>query len=515
MQSGVLATLLVPDDDECLGKAEGVWSGSFVEFDAAHPELLPDTEETAATGELNDVLDLLAAAPADSWRLIRCQMKVPSGADSFRITVLNGIAGIWWNGRYIRSVNENGEKGIRGRSLPVSLPVEEAEEAELVIVTKPESGRLQTEGGEWYRRRKTNRVEFHAEENQWKINDNTTQYTVYNNRAARQHGWDTDARWLIVSSDGLVAALDVTRISGEVNCGAGFQPAKNAVKTQARCLHNNELGFGQQTVKPFESENLSHAEWDGRSWRVQSAKLPASLKNKPPAPMLCEEPAPGEYLFSGSPVHPLYGRVCLCGAGVPPAVNAWQARGPHHKYDPLNRYPGEAVAPEGSPGFRVCEALRTSDIAKLLEYMQDPDWRVQRASIERLGEIGNRDCCPALRNLLEKELSEDLYPHLPNEIPPVSLSDDIRAVGRDVGAKRFRLVQALIISLRKLGDRESLPLARAALENRNHFYPVYHACMNFLGELGEEEDIARLKFWATYPEVNTSEAAKNALKQMS
>jgi hypothetical protein len=91
----------------------------------------------------------------------------------------------------------------------------------------------------------------------------------------------------------------------------------------------------------------------------------------------------------------------------------------------------------------------------------------------------------------------------------------LAAVGTDTGSKRFRLAQALVLALHNLQDRQALGLVRRALENENHFYPVFCAGVEFLIDLGEPEDHARIEFWASYPEYNTKRWAARGLDQVT
>jgi hypothetical protein len=54
---------------------------------------------------------------------------------------------------------------------------------------------------------------------------------------------------------------------------------------------------------------------------------------------------------------------------------------------------------------------------------------------------------------------------------------------------------------------------RRALETENHFYPVFCAGVEFLIDLGEPDDRARIEFWASYPEYNTKRRAARGLDQ--
>jgi hypothetical protein len=432
LQAGTMATLIVPGDDEAIAGATAAWSGGFAEIAAEQPERLPELANAVDAESLDALLEALAAAPATQTRWLRCRLKVPAGADYFRITVINPNAGIWWNGTCIRAVNP-AAPGTWGKALPIALSAPASGEAELILVTRPDKGLLQTDNGLWYRRRLRPEVQFKAVAGGWEIREGQAVLTVLSGAAARSVGWATDARWLVTANDGWAAVLAATRLTGP-------------------------------GVKPLSAQAVCHAVWDGADWTTQNAALPPVAATLPAKPM---------------PV-----------GALPTAV---------------------PLAPAGSAGQRVCAAVTGRELASLVPLLDDADWRVQRAAVERIGELGDPAGAAPLRRLLEAELGRALYPEMTNLVPTGSLAQELAAVGADTGSKRFRLVQALILALRRLGDRQALGLVRRALANENHFYPVFCAGVDFLAEFGEPEDRARLEFWSSYPECNTKGAARLAL----
>lgn len=78
------------------------------------------------------------------------------------------------------------------------------------------------------------------------------------------------------------------------------------------------------------------------------------------------------------------------------------------------------------------------------------------AADERIGELGEPVGAAPLRRFLEAELGRALYPEMTGLVPTGTLVQEFAAVGTDTGSKRFRLVQALILALRRLGDRQAL-----------------------------------------------------------
>ena len=436
LQEGIMATLIVPGDDEPVADTTAVWSGGFVAIAPEYPESLPELGEAVDAESLGALLEALAAAPATRPRWLRCRLSVPVGADYFRLTVVHPNAGIWWNGRCIRAANLDAP-GSWGTALPIALPAPADGTAELILVTRPDKGLLQTDNGRWHRQTPRPEIKFTAVAGGWEIREGEEIITVQAGDAARHNGWETDARWLVTASNGWAAVLAATKVTGP-------------------------------GVKPLSAQAACHAVWDGAAWTPQDAALPpvsATLSAKP-----------------------------MSLGALPAAV---------------------PLAPSNSAGQRVCAAVTGRELAPLVALLGDADWRVQRAAAERIGELGDPAGAAPLRRLLDAELGRALYPEMTNLFPVGTMAEELAAVGADTGSKRFRLAQALVLALHNLQDRQALGLVRRALENENHFYPVFCAGVEFLIDLGEPEDHARIEFWAGYPEYNVKRFADRGLNQFN
>ena len=432
--TGTLATLLVPGDDEYLGDADGQWSGGFVEMDDSRPNVLPAlAEETFITGQLDRVVEQLSDAPAEEWRLLRYRTRPREGADYLRIFVSNENAGLWWNGQCICPVTPQEEPAEWSRFIPFSLPLERSSVAEVIIVTRPESGRLQTDNGRWYRKRDPEQIAFHGNDGAWRITGPGTECTLLDSKSARAEGWRTDAQWIIAGSGGFVALIGCTEAAGP-------------------------------NVPEFRSGRPCHVVWDGYRWLSHLAVIPSPAEPAPAGPM---------------------------------------------PFDEIED--GPAVTVPNSPTERVADTLLTTDTGTLAERLHDDDWRVRRAAVERLGELGDPSVCAAIRASLKAELASELYPPATDEPSPLCLED----IGRDTGCKRFRVLQALIITLRQLKDSSALSLIRGILQDNRHFYPVYCSAVDFLAEMGTEEDMSLLERWLCYPEYHTNQRVHRAKKRLS
>lgn len=256
VKAGVLATLLVPGDDTAIDSTDATWSGGFAEIAPEHPERLPVLGNSVVAGTLDDLLVALAAAPASVARWLCCRLKIPAGADYFRMTVLNSNAGIWWNGACIRPVDPVGP-GTWGKALPIALPAPDGGEAELILVMRPDKGLLQPDSGTWYRRAPRPDVHFAVVDGGWEIREGRTTFTVRPGSAARAAGWETDARWLVIANDGWVAALAAKFVRGPGMTVAGWK-------------------------------ETTHAVWDGARWVTQAAALPPVHPRQSAQPMLVE-----------------------------------------------------------------------------------------------------------------------------------------------------------------------------------------------------------------------------------
>lgn len=430
---GTLATLLVPHDDERLGKNRDGWEGALAANWSPTGSTLPPTFERTVHGSFEDVTEALWAATAATWRLMRCRLTAPAGANYLRILVSNEQAGLWWNGQCVLAPNPGGAaKGTWGRCLPIALEAPLHGPAELVIATPCYHGSLQIGAGEWYRRAPLTEISLETGGESWTVRSVQGACTVSTGAEAARRGWDTDARWVIEFSDGGVALLAATR-----------------------AVHAR--------FPAFASEALAHAQFADGGWQAVNAALPAVEQPEPAQSLSADEAAPGVSL---------------------------------------------ATIPETGA---VCQALQSTNSGELLRLLDGPDWRVQRAAIERIGKLEMNAAAPRLRILLAQEVTLNLYDPPPTREPSGDWVADMRSPGLDLANRRFRVLQALLIALRQLGDRESLPIVRDLLRTSHHFYPVYKAAVELLAELGAAEDRPLLEYWAEYPETNASAVARAAL----
>ncbi len=435
LAQGTLATLLAPHDDERLAANSAVWEGALAPGWDGTGTTIPKVGdgEWTAHGGLEAAIEALWSAPAAVWRLLRCRMRIPHGADYLRLPLLNEQAGLWRNGLCVVEPDPAKAGKSWGRCLPLALATGVGE-MELVIATPSHCGRLQVGAGEWYRRTPLPETTLDAGEQQWTVRCGDWHGVVSTGNAAAARGWDTDARWVVEFGDGGVALLAATR-------------ARHA------------------SFAEFATGTLAHAEWGDGAWRAVTAALPEATAPWPAAPVPCTEAVAGE---------------------------------------PLTACPETAA---------VCQALRSSAPTELLAWLDSPDWRVQRAAIERLGELGSAEAAPRLRDILAREVTLPLNQPPPNRPPSGDWAADMRDLGRDLGNRRFRVLQALLVALRQLGNRDCLPLVRELLRTSHHFYPTYKAALDLLAELGQPADQQLLEYWADYPETNASAAARAALKK--
>lgn len=430
---GTLATLLVPHDDERMGTNASIWEGALALDREVSNATVPPVTEWTAHGSLEEVIETLWAAPSAEWRILRCKMSAPAGADYLRIPLLNEAAGLWWNGRSIISPHEEVAQKGWGRCLPLALEAEGGQ-GELVIATRCHLGCLQVGTGEWYRRSPLPEFTMETGDDTWTLRSSDWSCTVSTGAGAAKRGWATDAKWVFEFGDGEAALLSATK-------------AKHAAYPEFRAefLSHGELASGQ---------------WDGISTALPEIERPWQAK-----PFASDEAA--------------------CGGSL-------------------------AQTPETRS---VCQAIVALDADELITLLDHGDWRVQRAAIERVGCLRLQNALPRLRELLSKEVTLILDQPPPAEaVPSGNWAADMRALGRNPANRRFRVLQALIISLKQLGDSVSLPAVRQLLETTHHFYPVYKAGLEFLAELGTVEDRPTLEAWTDYPETNASTTAKTALE---
>lgn len=270
VSNDTLATLLAPSDGERRGELDTLWTGGICN-DGHAADRYPDTSEPLASGAFEDVIEALAAGPADRYRWLRCRATPPMGAASLRLNLPNLASWCWCNGEAaaMPAVPEHAKE----RLLPVVLPTRGRAVMDMVIVTPPEGGRLLRRPGAWHAAPPgpPEASLVRRGEGAWTIETQGRRDALYTAAAAKRAGYDTDARWLMVAKECLWA-IDATRVAGP---GA----------------------------TPLRTEQPVHALWDGDRWTTKSANVVPPASDRPYADAFAV--APNRVAVSDAPFAPV------------------------------------------------------------------------------------------------------------------------------------------------------------------------------------------------------------------
>lgn len=206
---------------------------------------------------------------------------------------------------------------------------------------------------------------------------------------------------------------------------------------------------------------------------------------------------------------------------------------------------GQAMGRRGGPGDRLVEwrvppatvagdrQVRTADdvyrladsfpvdlAARLEACLQSGDWRLQMAAAEVAGQFDLQSAVPALVQLLEAEAAQPAHPPLNRSWSESKMNIALEA-GADksmdptidpvAGTKRYRLTQALVTALGRLGDRRAVATLERIMTRGTDFFPALAQVPVALARLGSSSSIAVLQRQWDYGEINVRVHVRLAL----
>ncbi len=226
LDHGVLATLLWPEDDHRLGPLDDTWEGGF------RADLQATPSAPVARGPLDDVTDVLAAAEASRWRWLRCRSVAPRQSDYLRILIPNSDATVFLNGQRVPPPSDPA-------LLPWRLALTAGEPFELLVLTRSDRGRLQTDPGTFYQASVSLTPTVRStDDHRWVIRAGPVVHEWQ-----RVPGGQTDAGWVLRTQDRRLFLLNATH-------------------------------FRADGIPPLNSQRPVHALWDRQQWITQSTELP-------------------------------------------------------------------------------------------------------------------------------------------------------------------------------------------------------------------------------------------------
>ena len=161
--------------------------------------------------------------------------------------------------------------------------------------------------------------------------------------------------------------------------------------------------------------------------------------------------------------------------------------------------------------FRMADRL-PADLDRRLEVcLKSGDWRLQLAAADVAGQFDVQSAVPALLRLLEEEAAKPPHPGLSRSWSESKMNQALMA-GADhspdttidpvEGSKRYRLTQALVIALGRLGDVRAVAPLERIMARGTDFFPALAQVPVALARLGSPGSIAVLQRQKDYGEIN-------------
>lgn len=161
--------------------------------------------------------------------------------------------------------------------------------------------------------------------------------------------------------------------------------------------------------------------------------------------------------------------------------------------------------------YRMADRLPADLDRRVEACLQSGDWRLQLAAAEVAGQCDVQSAVPALLRLLAEEAAKPPHPGLGRSWSESKMNQALMA-GADhspdttidpvEGAKRYRLTQALVISLGRLGDARAVTPLEQIMARGTDFFPALAQVPVALARLGSPSSIAVLQRQQDYGEIN-------------
>lgn len=161
--------------------------------------------------------------------------------------------------------------------------------------------------------------------------------------------------------------------------------------------------------------------------------------------------------------------------------------------------------------FRMADRLPGDLDRRLEECFKSGDWRLQLAAADVAGQFDVQSAVPSLLRLLEEEAAKPPHPGLSRSWSESKMNQALMA-GADhspdttidpvEAAKRYRLTQALVIALGRLGDARAVAPLERIMARGTDFFPALAQVPVALARLGSPGSIAVLQRQKDYGEIN-------------
>ena len=170
--------------------------------------------------------------------------------------------------------------------------------------------------------------------------------------------------------------------------------------------------------------------------------------------------------------------------------------------------------------YRMADRLPDDLEKRLDECLKSGDWRLQLAAADVAGQFDVQSAVPALLKLLEEEEGKPPHPRLSRSWNESKMNEALEA-GADhspdttidpvEGTKRYRLTQALVIALGRLGDARAVAPLERIMARGTDFFPALAQVPVALARLGSPGSVAVLQRQQDYGEINVQTHVRLAL----
>lgn len=171
--------------------------------------------------------------------------------------------------------------------------------------------------------------------------------------------------------------------------------------------------------------------------------------------------------------------------------------------------------------YRLADQLPDDLDKRLDECLKSGDWRLQLAAADVAGQFDVQSAVPALLHLLEEEASKPPNPGLSRSWSESKMNQALMAdadhapdttIDPVEGTKRYRLTQALVIALGRLGDARAVAPLERIMARGTDFFPALAQVPVALARLGSPGSVAVLQRQQDYGEINVQTHVRLALE---
>ena len=170
--------------------------------------------------------------------------------------------------------------------------------------------------------------------------------------------------------------------------------------------------------------------------------------------------------------------------------------------------------------YRMADRLPDDLEKQLDECLNSGDWRLQLAAADVAGQFDVQSAVPGLLNLLEEEEAKPPHPGLSRSWSESKMNEALKAeadyspdntIDPVESAKRYRLTQALIIALGRLGDTRAVAPLERIMARGTDFFPALAQVPVALARLGSPGSVAVLQLHKDHGEINVRTHVRLAL----